>query len=86
MYLLSTEILSLAIRLFTSSMVKDSDPFKSKSLKIFLTVVGIGRHICGVQSCGPIVVRFFAAHHLLALLVLDEGSLEVFLSQFVLEL
>ena len=40
MNFLSTEILSLAMRLVTSSMVKDSLPFKSKSLKIFLKRAG----------------------------------------------
>lgn len=37
MYFLSTEILNLATRLFTSSIVSVSDPFKSKSLNIFLS-------------------------------------------------
>ncbi len=35
MYFLSTEILSLAIMLVTSSIVRNSVPFKSKSLNIF---------------------------------------------------
>ena len=40
MNFLSTEILNLATRLFTSSIVKVSDPFKSKSLNIFLSKAG----------------------------------------------